>query len=515
MKNTLDANNHPPEPDRLDQTGQTAGPSAETGATSESGEERRAVTWGEDGKCSWPDEADGDTVDVNELLRDFVCEDSFGAMRRRAGEIGAALAATMYLAGRQTELMAMLTALVHVSPTKIVLPGGRRLRYGPLQGLIVGESGSFKTTATSDLSERLGLAELATSDTTTRAGLLYRVRGRDVVPGLLPRNDNRMVVIDEFHKTRPQEIRAATCARSRGVLRVDNCNSATFEMRTRLLCVGNLRSRGARGLHGSESISLADLDAGILGTGFLEPEDIRRFDFAAVVGRSGAEAARPTVEPMDTERFSRLVRLYWQIGAQGDDECIWSLTASDTARDVAVALNERFETPLLPVLGPDSQDKVLRLAAAAARLMPVKADGRIHVTESHIRWAGFVLFQIYDSPTNGLADIAGRDRRREDDFGQGEMETLLYDLLAEAPEMPTILNLLAYRSSITTGELAIKADVAIRTMGKRVSFLKQVGLLTSHGRSGLKPTALMRRLIRWEMKQFGKAGKEEQEAAIA
>jgi hypothetical protein len=381
--------------------------------------------------------------------------------------------------------------------------------------LIIGESGSFKTTATSDLAEKLGLAELATSDTTTRAGLLYRVRGKDVVPGLLPRNDNRMVVIDEFHKTRPQEIRAATCARSRGILRVDNCNSATFDMQTRLLCVGNLRQRGARGLHGSESISLADLDAGILGTGFLEPEDIRRFDFAAVVGRSGAEAARPTAEPIDTDRFSQLVRLYWQIGAQGDDECIWSPTAHDVARDIAAALNERFETPLLPVFGPDSPDKVLRLAAAAARLMPTEADGRIHITESHVRWAGFVVFQIYESPTNGLADIAGRDRRRQDDLGHDEMESLLYDLLAEAPEIPTILNVLAYRSSITTGELAIKADVAIRTMGTRVGFLKRVGLLTSHGRAGLKPTPLMRRLVRWEMKQFGKVGKEEQESVLA
>jgi hypothetical protein len=218
---------------------------------------------------------------------------------------------------------------------------------------------------------------------------------------------------------------------------------------------------------------------------------------------------------MDMDRFSKLVRLYWQIGAQDDDDCVWSPEACDTARDVAAALNERFETPLLPVFGPDSQDKVLRLAAAAARLMPTETDGRIHVTESHIRWAGFLLFKIYELPTNGLADIARRDRRRQDDLGHDEMNALLHDLLGDVPEIPTILNLLAYRSSITTGELAIKADVAIRTMGTRVRYLKQVGLLTSHGRAGLKPTSLMRRLVRWEMEQFGNVGKEQQEAAIA
>jgi hypothetical protein len=218
---------------------------------------------------------------------------------------------------------------------------------------------------------------------------------------------------------------------------------------------------------------------------------------------------------MDMARFSRLVRLYWQIGAQGDDDCIWSPAACDTARDVAAALNERFETPMLPLLGPDSQDKVLRMAAAAARLMPTETDGRIHITESHVRWAGFVLFQIYELPTNGLAEIAARDRQHPDDFGDDEMEALLYDLLAEVPEIPTILNLLAYRSSITTGELAVKADVAIRTMGTRVRFLKQIGLLTSHGRAGLKPTSLMRRLICWEMKQFGKVGKEKQKGSVA
>jgi hypothetical protein len=514
MKKNSDTNNRPKGRRGTDKSGQAADQAIKADVASGVSEERNPVVW-EDGKCSWRDEANDETIDVNELLQDFVCEDKFKAMQRRAGEIGAALAATVYLAGRQTELMSLLTALVHVSPTKIVLPGGRRLRYGPLQGLIVGESGSFKTTATSDLSEQLGLAELATSDTTTRAGLLYRVRGKDVVPGLLPRNDNRMVVVDEFHKTRPQEIRAATCARSRGVLRVDSCNSATFDMQTRLLCIGNLRHRGSRGLNGSESISLADLDAGILGTGFLEPEDIRRFDFAAVVGRVGAEAIQPTVEPMDMGRFSRLVRLYWRIGAQGDDECIWSPAACNAARDVAAALNERFETPMLPLLGPDSQDKVFRLAAAVARLMPTEPDGRIHITESHVRWAGFVLFLIYELPNNGLADIAGRDRRRQDDLGHDEMESLLYDLLGDVPEIPTILNVLACRNSITTGELAIKADVAIRTMGSRVSFLKRVGLLTSHGRAGLKPTQLMRRLVRWEMKQFGKDSEGRQEEAVA
>jgi hypothetical protein len=218
---------------------------------------------------------------------------------------------------------------------------------------------------------------------------------------------------------------------------------------------------------------------------------------------------------MDTERFSKLVKLYWQIGAQGDDECTWSPTAFDVARNVAAALNERFETPLLPVLGPDSQDKVFRLAATAARLMPTEADGRIHITESHIRWAGFVLFQIYESPTNGLADIAGRDRRHEDDFDADDMWVLLEDLMVEIPEIRTIMDILSHRSSVTTGELAARTNVAIRTMGTRVSFLKQVGMLTSHGRAGLKPTALMRRLIRWEMQQFGKDGKEKQEVSTA
>jgi hypothetical protein len=210
---------------------------------------------------------------------------TLAALEQRAGELGRGLAGAVQLAGEQSERLALLTALVHVSPQTLRLPTGRTLAYGALQGLVVGESGSRKTAVAVGVSQLLGLADIAASDTTSRAGLLYQIRGGEVIPGLLPRNHGRMVVLDEVHKIRPGEISAATFARGQGVLRVHAAAQAEFPMQTRLLAVGNLRQRGAQGRDGGQSSCLADLEAGILGTGFLEPEDLRRFDFVMVTSR--------------------------------------------------------------------------------------------------------------------------------------------------------------------------------------------------------------------------------------
>lgn len=436
---------------------------------------------------------------MSQLLEAFACEDSFDAMRARARHLGRSLAASIHLAGRQPELMGLLTMLVHVSPLRIVLPNGRRLKYAPLQGLAVGESGSYKTTAICDLSERLGLAEIATSDTTTRAGLLYRIRSGTVLPGLLPRNHAKMVAIDEFHKVRPDEVRASTSPRSCGVLRVEGCGAASFPMQTRLLCVGSLRQKGARGLYGSESIALRDLEAGILGTGFLEPEDLRRFDFVLVVGRQGAKPAMPSAEPPSIEQLARLVRLYWRIDEQADEGCVWARGAYEMAREVTEALNEKYETPLLPVFGPDTLDKLCRVSAAAARLMPVEPDGKTRITPSHVRWAGFLLYSIYEMPTNGLARIARRDRAATEGPSAEKLSGLFENLLVEVPEIWTIMDVFKVKEqgSVTTATLAVETGMAIRTMTSRVRTLKDGGLVSTHGRAGLKATSLMRQLIRW------------------
>lgn len=207
----------------------------------------------------------------------------------------------------------------------------------------------------------------------------------------------------------------------------------------------------------------------------------------------------PSAEPPSIEQLARLVRLYWRIDEQADEGCVWAQGAYEMAREVTEALNEKYETPLLPVFGPDTLDKLCRVSAAAARLMPVEPDGKTRITPSHVRWAGFLLYSIYEMPTNGLARIARRDRAATEGPSAEKLSGLFENLLVEVPEIWTIMDVFKVKEqgSVTTATLAVETDMAIRTMTSRVRTLKDGGLVSTHGRAGLKATSLMRQLIRW------------------
>ena len=433
--------------------------------------------------------------EAREVLSPFVVEPTLEKLCRRAEELGEGLAAVVGLAGRQATTLAQLVAMVHLSPLQVETPGGRCPNYGPLQALVIGETGSHKTTGAVGITQWIGLAEVAASDTTTRAGLLYSVQSRQVAPGLLPRNHGGMLVVDEIHKIKAAEIRAATFARSQGELRVDAVARAVFPMQTRFLAIGNLRRHGVRDAHGHDSVSLSDLDAGIQGCGFLEPEEMRRFDVVAVMSRQAAltrDPAAGAVAGFDGEAFRALVSHCWDLSRAGQDRCAWGEGAYDALRRAARALRMDYETQVLPLLGPDAEDKLLRLAAASARLMPPIPDGQIHITPGHVEFAAAFLRSIYDAPDNGLRRVAAAFKRSQP--RADELDGVWEDLQKEIPCLADIIEYLG-GGSVSTYRLANRCGVGLRTMQAHVAKLRKADLVDSHGCKGIEATAYFRQAI--------------------
>ncbi len=285
--------------------------------------------------------------------------------------------------------------------------------------------------------------------------------------------------------------------------------SATLPMQTRLMAVGNLRLKGAKGLQGSDSITLQDLEYGILGTGFLEPEDLRRFDFVMVVARREEEAGpEPGGRAADMGRLQAMLEAYWKIGSVGHDETVWHEGAYEAACAAAKDLRGRFETSTLPIFGSDTLDKICRMAAASARLMPAIPDGRIHMTAAHVQWAQKFLSSLYEAPQNGLGKLVEAERSSRIEAVQCDLEQLFANVVDGVPEIFMFMEAFAASDNTSRAAIASMGSVCLRTIQSRVGILKHVGLLTTHGSGGLKATPLMRRMIQWfRQRESGKSSK--------
>ncbi len=435
-----------------------------------------------------------------DVLEPFLVDGQLEAMNERLEQLAGGLAAAVHQGGQQSELIALLCLLVHGSPLQIRLPTGRALGCGQLQVCILGESGSRKSSVAFELAKLLGLSALATGDTLTRAGLVFQISGNEVLPGLLSGNHAGMLTLDEIHKVGRSAIRAATSARSDGVLRVHGRASAELPMRTRFLGIGNLQRQSARGREGKRSLRLADLAAGIEGAGFLECEDARRFDAVLITSRSAATAERGSrAQKLDIGKLVELLEGYWRIGASGRDEFIWETGAFPAVVAAAKALNDRFECDAIPIFGSDTADKIVRLVAAAARVLPVQNDWRTRITTAHVQLVQTLLTDIYTSPACGLEEVARRERQAEAKPSDEELDRIWRAVERDiAPEeLDPILEALAERPRLTTAELGGRIDLGVRSTRARVAVLREAGLLRSCGRGGLQALPLMKHLAEY------------------
>jgi predicted transcriptional regulator len=133
--------------------------------------------------------------------------------------------------------------------------------------------------------------------------------------------------------------------------------------------------------------------------------------------------------------------------------------------------------------------------------MPSGADGGAVITAAHVQWAAGLLSAIYDAPENGLARVAQADRADRTQLPDVELENMYEALLQDIPEIYAILKGFAMNPCLTTTRIAAQANVSVRTIGGRVQLLKNLGLVTSHGRGGVKATPLMRQLIHYQDQQ--------------
>ena len=287
---------------------------------------------------------------------------------------------------------------------------GELVPRGWIESLILGDTGTGKSTAANRLITHYGAGELVTCEAATFAGIVGGVQqlgGQNqwaVTWGVIPQNDRRFVALDEVSGLTTDDIGAMSDIRSSGQAKLTKIQQEVTWARCRLLWMGNPRG--------------ATMDRFTYGVDALKPlignaEDIARFDMAMAVTkfdvpseminqRNEGGSLRYT-----SEACHQLLMWAW---TRQPDQVIW---APDSEEAVFAHANEMgklyIEEPPL-ILASSVRIKIARLAVAlAARTFSTdKTYENVVVTKAHVDDAVRFLNLIY-----GMTAFGYRERSRE------------------------------------------------------------------------------------------------------
>lgn len=336
----------------------------------------------------------------------------------------------------QRRLMAFAVDMAWHSILRFPFHGSLHPR-GWVETFVLGDSGQGKSELVTRLRDWYGVGELVMGEDAGRTGLTYSIQSNErrwfLAWGVVPLNDRRLVIIDEFSGLDPAEFEKMSGLRSSGVLRVHKVISDTTFARTRLIFLSN------PGQPGRPSRTLGTYAYGVVALKELipKPEDIRRIDLVIAV-RSGEVPAEivnrlslPRVEPIYASDLCRQLVLWaW---SRRPDDVVWSAAATRTCLEAAGDMGARYwHDP--PIVEPaDQRLKIARLAcAAAARTFSTDDGSRLLVEPRHVEFAVRLMDACYSGA--GLRyDLWSRKERLRNLMGVGQRETVRvgWELLPE------------------------------------------------------------------------------------
>ena len=283
---------------------------------------------------------------------------------------------------------------------------GNDINKGWFELLVVGDSGTGKTTMVERVMQHYGVGEYLAGEEARRTGLVYssqQIGGNWVVIwGKIPQNDRRLLIIDEFAAIPGEEVGKLTQLRSEGKARGQGV-AANYETwaRTRLIFLTN--PRGGR--------PMADHNNGVdaVAAIFDEHQDLRRTDLAI--------AARTDDVPLNVLNMRydaiKLEHRYTSDVCRNMVMWAWSRDpqhieftpgTEDRILHQAEVIGAKYACDVYLADRSDMRIKIARIACAvAARLFSTDSEAKkLFVKPEHVDFACKVLNDAYTKRSMGF-----------------------------------------------------------------------------------------------------------------
>jgi hypothetical protein len=285
---------------------------------------------------------------------------------------------------------------------------GQDVGKGWLELLVIGDTRTGKSEAAKRLCYHYRAGVLTTCEGATFAGLIGGVQqlsGNWVTSwGVVPLNDRRLVVLDEFGGLAGKGIlEQMSSVRSSGVAQINKIVSSETPARTRLIYIAN----PVEGVTISSYTNGAmDAVKGIANN----PEDVARFDFALAVASDDVKPEEINAQRPPRRRHVYTAHLCGQlinwVWSRKQDQIVWEKGVENYVLERAQELGRRYVPDPPLVQAENVRIKLARLAVAVAgRLFSTDETGELLVVDyEHVETAEKLLNSFYGMESFGYRE---------------------------------------------------------------------------------------------------------------
>jgi len=276
---------------------------------------------------------------------------------------------------------------------------GEEISRGMLDVLVIGDTRCGKGYVTERLCRFYKLGEVASGENCSFAGLVGGVQQVSkrwfITWGVIPLNNNRLVVIDEASALDPNDFGRMSRVRSEGVAEITKIVKEATQANTRLIWLSNPRSGRPLRSYNTGIEAVRELVG--------NNEDISRFDFVLSVATDEVPSeiinALCTDDLTDGEKYPislcrALVLWAW---SRKPDQVKFTNEATRTVIDSAIRFGSKYSATIPLVQGENIRVKIAKIAAAvAARTFSSDKTGEVLIVQaSHVRYACSFLREAY------------------------------------------------------------------------------------------------------------------------
>ncbi|MEM5830593.1 MAG: hypothetical protein QXO40_00095 [Candidatus Aenigmatarchaeota archaeon] len=263
--------------------------------------------------------------------------------------------------------------------------------------IIIGDTGQGKTQMAERLLKFYNIGAIISGEASTRTGITWTMhqvgKSWHIVWGMLPKCDRKLLIIDEFHELKEDDIEKLSRARSSGIVEVYGTISAKTPARTRLIMLANPKLK-----------TLSQIPYGIteLLNIFRAPEDIRRLDFALFISSDEIDPRTYSQRPENIELVyapdycRELIKFVW---TRKPEQIIFTNEAIDYILEKVLELGNEFSSSIPVLERSDLRFKLARISSAIASIVASIEDDKIIVKKPHCEVAYEFLKKIYTKPS--------------------------------------------------------------------------------------------------------------------
>ena len=301
--------------------------------------------------------------------------------------------------------------LVYHTPLSFAL-GNEHKEKGWGDILVLGDTRTGKGEVVKNMMNYYGLGRWVGSENASYAGLIGGVdpNSNTIKWGVIPLNDRRLVIIDEFSGMPIQDISKLSGVRDAGRCDIIKISTSSTTGRSRLICLSNPREQTVvreKG-HGIEHLS------SLVG----HQEDISRFDFALLLSNEdvGSDIINVMHDEVSDVKYTpeackRLITWAW---TRKKHEIIIDRSAIEACLRFAGMLSKKYSANAHLVQISDMRFKVAKLGIAyAMRTFNTYNDRDVIVEPRHMAAAYKFFVKIYELPACGYGAFSNYEARND------------------------------------------------------------------------------------------------------